>query len=316
MHVYISADEPPPPSLSLSLSLSLPGSLHRCTLPSGNFWDGASPISKGGAQHALPYASWPQSAITTAAEQRPESEPTASTARTTSRPAVTDPNTTCLPSSHSVCRSRHPAPHPPRAHAAVIGVLVGRHGDATACATTRTQGGAGRHHVPQAPLHGTGAPCPRTLAVHRKNWEPLVWGPALAMDSTPGPVCCAQHMGAWGTPRVHKVQRQQQRARGAPPHPPRHSCPEGKLTPPTAQAATQPQHATLCHLQREVLVTELVAVDGLAAGAVAPLHARRSARSVARHGGKMLRRRRCCMTRAGVRNGGAFSREPIVVASP
>jgi hypothetical protein len=25
--------------------------------------------------------------------------------------------------------------------------------------------------------------------VQRKNWEPLVLGPALAMDSTPAPVC-------------------------------------------------------------------------------------------------------------------------------
>jgi len=27
------------------------------------------------------------------------------------------------------------------------------------------------------------------LAVQRKNWDPLVLGPALAMDKTPGPVC-------------------------------------------------------------------------------------------------------------------------------
>merc|ERR1719477_231441 len=29
----------------------------------------------------------------------------------------------------------------------------------------------------------------RVLAVQRKNWEPLVLGPALAMDRIPGPVC-------------------------------------------------------------------------------------------------------------------------------
>merc|ERR1712130_890034 len=27
------------------------------------------------------------------------------------------------------------------------------------------------------------------LAVQRKNWDPLVLGPALAMERTPGPVC-------------------------------------------------------------------------------------------------------------------------------
>lgn len=27
------------------------------------------------------------------------------------------------------------------------------------------------------------------LAVQMKNWDPLVLGPALAMDRTPGPVC-------------------------------------------------------------------------------------------------------------------------------
>ena len=27
------------------------------------------------------------------------------------------------------------------------------------------------------------------LAVHRKNWLPLVPGPALAIERTPGPVC-------------------------------------------------------------------------------------------------------------------------------
>lgn len=27
------------------------------------------------------------------------------------------------------------------------------------------------------------------LTVQRKNWEPLVLGPALAMERTPGPVC-------------------------------------------------------------------------------------------------------------------------------
>ena len=40
--------------------------------------------------------------------------------------------------------------------------------------------------------------CPKTVClpfrngvatVHRKNCEPLVLGPALAMESTPGPVC-------------------------------------------------------------------------------------------------------------------------------
>lgn len=25
--------------------------------------------------------------------------------------------------------------------------------------------------------------------VHKKNWDPFVWGPAFAMDNTPGPVC-------------------------------------------------------------------------------------------------------------------------------
>ena len=27
------------------------------------------------------------------------------------------------------------------------------------------------------------------LTVHKKNWEPLVPGPALAMERIPGPVC-------------------------------------------------------------------------------------------------------------------------------
>eukprot|EP00429_Kryptoperidinium_foliaceum_P076945 CAMPEP_0176224642 /NCGR_PEP_ID=MMETSP0121_2-20121125/21357_1 /TAXON_ID=160619 /ORGANISM="Kryptoperidinium foliaceum, Strain CCMP 1326" /LENGTH=59 /DNA_ID=CAMNT_0017563897 /DNA_START=31 /DNA_END=210 /DNA_ORIENTATION=- len=27
------------------------------------------------------------------------------------------------------------------------------------------------------------------FTVHKKNWEPLVFGPAFAMDKMPGPVC-------------------------------------------------------------------------------------------------------------------------------
>ena len=48
------------------------------------------------------YESWPQSAMTTGLEVLPLWLPTASTALTTSMPPVTEPKTTCLPSSQSV----------------------------------------------------------------------------------------------------------------------------------------------------------------------------------------------------------------------
>ena len=67
--------------------------------------------------------------MTTGFEVWPDWEPTASMAFTTSMPLVTEPNTTCLPSSQSV------------------------------------------------------------LTVQRKNCEPLVPGPAFAMERMPGPVC-------------------------------------------------------------------------------------------------------------------------------
>jgi hypothetical protein len=38
------------------------------------------------------------------------------------------------------------------------------------------------------------------LLVHRKNWEPLVLGPALAMERIPGPVCVN-----WGRGLCEKV---------------------------------------------------------------------------------------------------------------
>merc|ERR1711906_70998 len=65
----------------------------------------------------------------TGLEVAPLSEPTASTALTSSIPPVTLPKTQCLPSSQSV------------------------------------------------------------LTVHRKNWEPLVLGPAFAMERVPAPSC-------------------------------------------------------------------------------------------------------------------------------
>ena len=45
---------------------------------------------------------WPQSAIMTGLDVAPEPEPTASIFLTTSMPLVTEPKTTCLPSSQSV----------------------------------------------------------------------------------------------------------------------------------------------------------------------------------------------------------------------
>ena len=48
------------------------------------------------------YESWPQSAITTGLAVLPLCEPTPSIALTTSMPLVTEPKTTCLPSSQSV----------------------------------------------------------------------------------------------------------------------------------------------------------------------------------------------------------------------
>merc|ERR1719323_1691437 len=35
------------------------------------------------------------------------------------------------------------------------------------------------------------------LAVQRKNWDPLVLGPALAIDRTPGPVCLRVKLPPW-----------------------------------------------------------------------------------------------------------------------
>ena len=78
------------------------------------------------------HESWPQSEMTTGLEVSPLWLPTASQAWTTSMPLVTEPKTTCLPSSQSV------------------------------------------------------------LTVQRKNCEPLVPGPALAIESTPGPVCLSE----------------------------------------------------------------------------------------------------------------------------
>ena len=75
------------------------------------------------------YESCPQFSMTILALVAPLSEPYDSTFFTTSMPAVTEPKTTCLPSSQLV------------------------------------------------------------WAVHRKNWLPFVFGPALAIDKMPGPVC-------------------------------------------------------------------------------------------------------------------------------
>merc|ERR1712176_1735883 len=71
----------------------------------------------------------PEAVTSTFLDVSPPLLPTPSTARTTSIPLTTLPNTTCLPSNHAV------------------------------------------------------------LATHRKNWLPLVPGPAFAIESTPGPVC-------------------------------------------------------------------------------------------------------------------------------
>src|SRR5262245_48678733 len=69
---------------------------------------------------------WPQSAMKMGVRVAPDSEPRLSIVRTTSMPSITEPNTTCLPSSQGV------------------------------------------------------------LAVVRKNCEPLVLGPELAMLRMPG----------------------------------------------------------------------------------------------------------------------------------
>ena len=92
----------------------------------------------------LQVRAWPQSAMTTDLAVLPEELPTASIALTTSMPLETLPKTTCLPSSHAVCGKRQ------------------------------------RYIL--SPLSLTASPCStlRALTVHRKNWLPLVPGPALA----------------------------------------------------------------------------------------------------------------------------------------
>jgi hypothetical protein len=85
--------------------------------------------------------------------------------------SFTLPNTTCLPSSHAV----------------YWGVREGRGGAGGGAGQVCA---AGRGWAPVAATDDTRMRDPRqrlpTLTVHRKNWEPLVLGPALAMDSTPG----------------------------------------------------------------------------------------------------------------------------------
>jgi hypothetical protein len=120
--------------------------------------------------------------MTTGLEVAPDWLPTASQALTTSMPPVTEPYTTCLPSSQSV------------------------------------------------------------LTVHRKNCEPLVPGPALAMDRMPSP---ARTRGRSATRQCTRATWALLRAGGG--------------------IAAQLTGV----LEGEVLVRELLAVDGLAAGAVA-----------------------------------------------
>ena len=106
----------------------------------------------------------------------PERDPRASTARITSSPSSTSPNTTCFPSSHGVltwhapeirrCRKEEEEEEEEEEEG-------GKKGDSSGAREQR-----------DIPTERSGQ---RT--VQMKNWEPLVSLPALAIDSTPGPVC-------------------------------------------------------------------------------------------------------------------------------
>lgn len=101
---------------------------------------------------------------------------------TTDMPSVTRPNTTCLPSAgghraldqQQACESCPPT----SAHQTALA-------PAARCATAD----AGPRRA-AAPTKGCrGSPSQGQGAVVMKNWEPLVPGPALAMDSSPPSVC-------------------------------------------------------------------------------------------------------------------------------
>lgn len=79
----------------------------------------------------------------------------------------------------------------PLLHAAEHHVLAIQPGGGTPCVcvspppqgTTAPRVGGSCPLSPPFPTHHS------VLAVQMKNWEPLVLGPALAMDRIPGPVC-------------------------------------------------------------------------------------------------------------------------------
>ena len=95
----------------------------------------------------------PDEVIVTRDLGRPDSEPTASIAFTTSMPSTTSPKTTCLPSSH----------------------------DVTTVVMKNCEKERGRGDDQRMLFSGVGDVL--------LTWEPFVLGPAFAMESRPGLVC-------------------------------------------------------------------------------------------------------------------------------
>ena len=128
-----------------------------------------SPSSSGGI------SSSPESAITTVLDVFPDWLPTASTALTTFIDSSSDtlPKTTWRPSSHAASRRTGRARQGRARQAAHRDQIEGGQGD-------------GKEGKSPVRLHARYAP---VLTVQIKNCEPLVPGPALAIERVPGPVC-------------------------------------------------------------------------------------------------------------------------------
>ena len=138
----------------------------------------------------------------------PPAEPSFSTALTVSMPSTTSPNTTCLPSSHDVTT-------------VVMKTCTPGHRQRT-CQPIDTPG--------------------RGEAGGGRTWEPLVFGPAFAMESRPGLLCRSLKFSSAGKGRTSQCMRRVTRKVG--------TGSEGRQR------------------VRGQLTSELLAVDRLSTGAV------------------------------------------------
>lgn len=161
-----------------------------CGAPSEGMLNGGTDATAGREKEGVSIQSCPQSAMMTLALGLPLWLPYDSKVSISSIPSTTFPNTTCFPlslpghTSGSAANTGHTndttvgSVAPPLLHYKCLLMT----------SATRTDGRLKnvvrffRVSLHEGSYHSV-------LTVQMKNWEPLVFGPALAMDRIPGPVC-------------------------------------------------------------------------------------------------------------------------------